>query len=134
MKFTLPYKGKIIQLIILGFISVGFSVLQPLPVKYIIDNVLSKQPLPDNLMSLFDNFGGVPDNISLLVVLVIFSIVLVVATSILSFISSNITTKICQKLVYDFSIALFNKLQKLSLGFYSKNNVGDLMQRVSADT
>ncbi len=134
IKFTLPYKARIFLLIILGFLGVGFSVLQPLPIKYIIDNVLSNHPLPASLKSFFENFGEVPDSFNLLVILVIISVFLVIAVSTLSFISANITTKICQRLVYDFSIALFDKLQKLSVAFYSKNKVGDLMQRISADT
>jgi ABC-type multidrug transport system fused ATPase/permease subunit len=132
--FTANYKASILLLVILGFISVGFSVLQPLPVKYIIDNVLSNHPLPLSLKNLFNRFGGVPDNKGLLFILVIASVVMVVCNSLLSFISSSVTTKICQKLVYDFSAALFDKMQKLSLAFYSKNKVGDLMQRLTGDT
>jgi ATP-binding cassette subfamily B protein len=134
IKFTANYKAQILLLIFLGFISVGFSVLQPLPIKYIIDNVLSNHPLPESLISIFENFGGVPDRKGLLLVFVAASIVMVIGTSLLSYISTNVTTKVCQKLVYDFSVVLFDKLQKLSLAFYSKNNVGDLMQRLSGDT
>ncbi|MEJ7678559.1 MAG: ABC transporter transmembrane domain-containing protein [Segetibacter sp.] len=134
IKFTANYKAQILLLIFLGFISVGFSVLQPLPIKYIIDNVLSNHPLPESLISIFENFGGVPDRKGLLLVFVAASIVMVIGTSLLSYISTNVTTKVCQKLVYDFSVVLFDKLQKLSLAFYSKNNVRDLMQRLSGDT
>lgn len=134
IKFTANYKGRIFFLIFLGFISVGFSVLQPLPIKYIIDNVLSNHPLPGSLQNIFQHFGGVPDNKGLLIVFVIASIFMVIGTSLLSFISTNVTTKVCQKLVYDFSEVMFDKLQKLSLAFYSKNNVGDIMQRLTADT
>jgi len=134
IKFTANYKSKIILLIGLGFLSVGFEVLKPLPIKYIIDNVLSDHPLPGSLHSFFQNFGSVPDNKGLLVIFVIASVFMVISTSLLSFISSSVTTKVCQKLVYDFSLVLFDKMQKLSLSFYSKNNVGDLMQRLSGDT
>jgi ATP-binding cassette subfamily B protein len=134
IKFTTNYKAKILLLIILGFISVGFSVLQPLPIKYIIDNVLSNHPLPGNIKNIFNYFGSVPDNKGLLVIFVIASVLMVVGTSTLSYISTNVTTKVCQKLVYDFSELLFDKLQKLSLAFYSKNNVGDIMQRLTGDT
>jgi len=134
IKFTANYKGKISLLIGLGFLSVGFEVLKPLPIKYIIDNVLSNHPLPESLHSFFQNFGSVPDNKGLLVIFVIASVFMVISTSLLSFISSSVTTKVCQKLVYDFSLVLFDKMQKLSLSFYSKNNVGDLMQRLSGDT
>ncbi len=134
IKFTGGYKGKIILLIILGFLSVGFGVLQPLPIKYIIDNVLSNHPWPPDLMAFFQKFGGAPDKTNLLVILVIASVFMVVGNSLLTLISSNITNKVCQRLVYDFSAVLFDKLQRLSLGFYSRNNIGDLMQRLSGDT
>ncbi|MDQ3073042.1 MAG: ABC transporter ATP-binding protein/permease [Bacteroidota bacterium] len=132
--FTGSYKGTIIVLIILGFLSVGFGVLQPLPIKYIIDNVLSGHPLPPELMGVFQKFGGAPDKTDLLIILVVASVLMVVASSILTLISSNVTNRICQRLVYDLSAVLFDKLQRLSLGFYSRNNIGDLMQRLSGDT
>ena len=134
IKYTAKYKGTIVLLTVLGFLSVGFSVLTPLPIRYIIDNVLSSHPLSESLQKIFTNFGTIPDKKGLLIILVITSVVMVVMTSLLSFISAHITTKICQKLVYDFSADLFDKLQKLSLSFYSKNNIGDLMQRISGDT
>jgi len=133
-KFTIKYKWKVLFLIFLSLISVGFSVLQPLPIKYIIDSILSNNPLPQRLVSIFNLFGGVPGKQSLIIIFVSCSVLLVVGTSILSFFSSNITIKVCQRLVHDFSSALFDKMQNLSLSFYSKNNVGDLMQRLSGDT
>ena len=57
IKFTANYKAQIVLLILLGFISVGFSVLQPLPIKYIIDNVLSNHPLPARLTDIFNDNG-----------------------------------------------------------------------------
>jgi ATP-binding cassette subfamily B protein len=134
IRFTTNYKAKIFLLIVLGFLMVGFDVLKPLPIKYIIDNVLSNHPLPSTFQTLFENFGGTPDKKSLLVVFVIASIFMVSGVSVLSLVSANVTAKVCQRLVYDFSAILFDKLQKLSLAFYSKNNVGDLMQRLTGDT
>jgi ABC-type multidrug transport system fused ATPase/permease subunit len=45
----------------------------------------------------------------------------------------NLTVKLAQQLVYDLMGNLFQKLQQLSLSFYSKNKVGDLIQRMSGD-
>ncbi len=134
LKFTANYKASIGILILIGFIGVGFSVLQPLAIKYFIDNVLSKQPLPESLKNIFNHFGGVPDKKGLLIVFVIASVFMVISNSALSYISTNVTTKVCQKLVHYFSEMLFDKLQQLSLAFYSKNNVGDIMQRLTGDT
>jgi ABC-type multidrug transport system fused ATPase/permease subunit len=118
----------------MGFINVGFNVLKPLPVKFIIDNVLLNHPLSPSLQTFFDNIGEVPDRMELLTILVVVSVIIVVSASTLSFLSTQVTTKVCQRLVNDLSVQVFDKMQRLSVAFYSKNRVGQLMQRLSGDT
>lgn len=134
IRFTGPYTWSIILLIVLGLLNVGFGVLKPLPVKFIIDNVLLQHPVPQDMQSFLSTIGVHPDRISLLILLVTASIVLVIGGSTLSFISSQLTTKVCQRLVQDLSVKVFDKFQRLSVGFYSKNRIGQLMQRLSGDT
>ncbi len=112
IKFSANYKGAIFILILLGFIGVGFSVLQPLPIKYIIDNVLSNKPLPGGLRNILNHFGSVPNAEGLLIIFVIASVFMVIGNSALSYISTHVTTKVCQKLVYDFSELLFKQTTK----------------------
>ncbi|HLL96224.1 MAG TPA: ABC transporter ATP-binding protein [Spirosoma sp.] len=134
MRFTAPYKWKIGLLIVIGLANVGFNVLRPLPMKYVIDTVLSDHPLPANLQHAFLMFGGLPSKIGLLIVFVVVSVLIVVGSSALSYISTDVTTRVCQRLVLDFSVQLFDKMQRMSLAFYSKSKVGELMQRLSGDT
>jgi ABC-type multidrug transport system fused ATPase/permease subunit len=82
----------------------------------------------------FLNFGELPGRMELLTLLVTISIIIVVGASVLSYLSTHVTTKVCQKLVYDMSVQVFDKMQRLSVGFYSKNRIGQLMQRLSGDT
>ena len=134
IRFTRPYKWSIFLLVSLGFLNVAFGVLKPLPVKFIIDNVLLAHPLPPTLQAFFLNFGDVPGRINLLIILVVISVFLVLGGSFLSYLSSNLTTKVCQRLVQDLSLQVFDKMQQLSVSFYSKNRIGQLMQRLSGDT
>ena len=134
IRFTSPYKLTIVLLISLGFLNVGFNVLKPLPVKFIIDNVLLAHPLPSGMQSFFSSIGSAPGRGELLVILVLVSVFLVLGGSLLSFISSQMTTRVCQRLVQDLSVQVFDKMQRLSLAFYSKNRIGQLMQRLSGDT
>jgi ATP-binding cassette subfamily B protein len=128
------YKWTIGLLIALGLINVAFGVLKPLPVKFIIDNVLLNHPLSGTLRDVFENFGSVPGRMELLSILVIVSIIIVVGASVLSYLSTHVTTKVCQRLVHDMSVRVFDKMQRLSVRFYSKNRTGQLMQRLSGDT
>lgn len=134
IRFAMPYKWIIGLLIGLGLLNVGFGVLRPLPVKFIIDNVLLDHPLPLSLQQFFLNFGAVPDKIQLLTILVLTSITIVIGASVLSYLSTHFTTKVCQKLVHDLSVQVFDKVQRLSLGYYSKTRIGQLMQRLNGDT
>src|SRR5687767_7218758 len=99
--FTKPYKWTIALLITLGLLNVGFGVLRPLPVKFIIDNVLLDHPLPMSFQQFFLQFGQVPDRMELLTFLVITSVVIVLGASFLSYLSSQYTIKVCQRLVHD---------------------------------
>ncbi|GAA4452687.1 ABC transporter ATP-binding protein [Nibrella saemangeumensis] len=134
VQFTWGYKWKIFLLIFLGLIGVGLSVINPLPMKFIIDNVLSGQPLSGGILQIFNFFGGVPDRVGLLIIFVSAAILIGVGNAILGYASTQVTTKVCQRLVMDLSVQLFDKLQRMSLSFYSKSHVGELMQRLSGDT
>ncbi|HZV44181.1 MAG TPA: ABC transporter ATP-binding protein [Saprospiraceae bacterium] len=134
IRFTLPYKWAIFLLLGLGFLNVGFNVLRPLPVKFIIDNVLLSHPLPQNLQNFFNRIGEVPDRMELLTILVVVSVIIVVSATTLSYLSTQVTTKVCQRLVHDLSVQVFDKMQRLSVAYYSKTRVGQMMQRLSGDT
>lgn len=134
IRFTRPHRWSVFILICLGFLNVAFGVLKPLPVKYIIDNVLLSQPLPQGLQSFFLSVGDVPGRFALLTIMVSVSVFLVIGGSFLSYLSASYTTRVCQRLVQDLSLQLFDKMHRLSVAFYSNNQIGQLMQRLSGDT
>ncbi|UEG50683.1 ABC transporter ATP-binding protein/permease [Ferruginibacter lapsinanis] len=126
------YKGKLFFLLAMSFIGVGFEVMKPLPVKYIIDNVLSNNNNPF-ISNFFGPTSSATDKTNLLLMLVFALIAIIIISACISMLVSHYTTKFCQRLVHDLSVDLFDKMQRLSLSFYSKNNIGELLQRLSAD-
>jgi len=52
-QYVSKYKSKLVLIAVLGLIGAVFEVAKPLPIKLIIDNVLSYQPLPHFLSNLF---------------------------------------------------------------------------------
>src|SRR6188472_2891093 len=81
IRFTAPHKWAIFLLLIMGFINVGLNVLKPLPVKFIIDNVLLNHPLSASLQTFFDRIGEVPDRMELLTILIVVSVTIVISAS-----------------------------------------------------
>jgi ABC-type multidrug transport system fused ATPase/permease subunit len=133
LHYVAKHKLKIFYLIFLSLIGVGFEVLKPLPIKFIVDNVLSDQSLPGGISALFNSFGRTPDKIALLGICIASMVVFVLGNACISIYASHLTTKVCQRMVHELSLDVFDKVQRLSLSFYSKNKVGELLQRISGD-
>jgi ATP-binding cassette subfamily B protein len=127
------YRSSVLAIILLSLVGVGCEVARPLPVKYIIDNVLAGQPLPPFLEQATRQLTGGSAKTQLLVLLTVATIAFIISAAGISLLVSHFTTKVCQRLVHDLSLDVFDKLQQLSLAFYSQNKLGELMQRVSGD-
>lgn len=122
-----PYRLMfVLALAQVGFIA-GAELLKPWPLKVIIDNVLGGRPLSWPGMAtwpretlLLAACGGL---VGIYLVLGGFNIL------------NNYTTiRIGQSMVNDLRGALYHHLQRLSLAFHNRRQVGDLLYRVTADT
>jgi ABC-type multidrug transport system fused ATPase/permease subunit len=127
------YKSRLLIIAALGLIGIVFEVAKPLPVKIVIDNVLANHPLPAFISRLFGSSYFTSDKYQLLLTCI--SLLLIVAVRVfpVNLCCFNLTVKLAQRLVFDLMIDFFSKLQRLSLSFYTKNQVGDLLQRMSSD-
>lgn len=126
------YRARMAMLIFIALIGVAFEVAKPLPVKIVIDNVLMGQPLQDILQSI-TGLPVLPDKKQLLIFCVLAIVIITVSSAVISLVVSNLTVSLAQRLVYDLSVDLFSKLQRLSLSYYTKNKTGDLLQRITGD-
>ena len=128
--YVAQYKWKLIFIILVSLLGVGFEVAKPLPLKLVIDNVLGNQPIP-GFINYF--FGTGLTKEQLLFICIGLIVVIVISSVVISLIAFNYTINLCRNLVYNLSIDFFSKLQRLSLSFYSKSQIGDLLQRMSGD-
>ncbi len=126
------YRLTLFLLIIISLFGVAFEILKPLPIKAVIDNVLSNHPVPPILGEIFGNVF-LFDKTSLLFLCIGFMILILIGSAVLSAFVFNLTISLSQKLVYDLSIDFFSKLQRLSLSFHAKNRIGDLLNRMNGD-
>jgi ATP-binding cassette subfamily B protein len=122
-----PYRFAL--LITLGqvFLISALELLKPWPLKIVIDNVLVGEPLawgfvlqwsPETL--LLAACGGV--------------ILIYLLSGGLTILYNYTSVSIGQSMVNDLRADLYGHLQRLSLSFYSRQKVGDLLYRVTADT
>ena len=132
LKYVRPYWGRITVLVVLSLTGVVFLVAKPLPVKIIIDNVLLGKNLPQIAANMMKT-GGSPDKVQILDYSIIFMAVVIIGGVFINYITFLIANNLGLQLVCDLSLDLYKKFQSLSLHFYSKHKIGDLLQRFSGD-
>ncbi|HYA40046.1 MAG TPA: ABC transporter ATP-binding protein, partial [Syntrophobacteraceae bacterium] len=126
-KYLWPYRFPFLIALAQVFIMSGCELLKPWPLKIIIDNVLSGKPAP----------WGIETHFTRATLLILAATGLVIIYAVLGGVTllNNYTTiKIGQKMVNDMRRDLYAHLQRLSLAFHSRRQVGDLLYRVTADT
>ena len=122
-----PYRG--LFLIAIGqVLAIGvLELAKPWPLKVIVDNVLGGQPID------WPGLHGLGTHAILLAGCIALVGVYALLGA-LSVTSNYATINVGQRLVNDFRSELYAHLQRLSLAFHSRREVGDLLYRLTADT
>jgi ATP-binding cassette, subfamily B, bacterial len=105
----------------------ALELLKPWPLKIIIDNVLRDTPLEWEFLSSWS-----AENLLLLACAGLVVVYLLLGG--LRLISDWTTIRIGQGMVNDLRRDLYSHIQRLSLSFYRRQQIGDLMYRITADT
>lgn len=127
------YRYKLLLTTFVSLACVVFEIAKPLPIKVVIDNVLTGLPLSPFFADLFSGTSLATNKIYLLYLCVATLVLIGLFNFLLTRFVFILTVNIAQKLVFDLMIDFYAKLQQLSLSFYAKNKVGDLLQRMSGD-
>ena len=132
--YFLRHKGAIALVMALALTRVLIDLAKPWPAKLVVDYALTGKPLPGFLGTMASDLPGAETPRGLIVWCVAAAIAAVVLSSLLSLFVLRQTVAVAQRLVFDLSSDLFAKLQKLSLSFHGRRSVGDLIQRLGADS
>lgn len=127
LPYLWPNRWPFIFALLQVFLMSGCEILKPWPLKIVIDNVLSGKVLP------WECAEGLSKTALLMAAcLGLVSIYLVLGG--VTLLNNYTTIKIGQRMVNDLRRDLYSHLQRLSLAFHTRRQVGDLMYRVTADT
>ena len=114
--------------------------LEPWPLKLIIDHVLKNKPL--DLLETFPPWPFVQsinvwmiglDRIFLLSILCLLMVCFAISAGIFAYLASSRITAIGQNITYDIRKNLFLHIGRLSLPFYEDSRSGDIVTRVNSD-
>jgi subfamily B ATP-binding cassette protein MsbA len=122
--------------LILAFIAVlGVTlsdVLEPWPIKIVIDNILQSKKLPSWLAGFITHtFGHEKLPILNFAVAAVVGIAVIGAVS--SYTEKYLTTSVSQWITHDLRRTLYNHIQRLSLAQHDNAQTGDLITRVTSD-
>ena len=122
-----PYGGlfaaAVAQVLAIGFLELA----KPWPLKVIVDNVLGGRPLDWP-------WAGALGARGLLAAACVALVGVYALLGALGVSSNYATISVGQRMVNDFRSELYAHLQRLSLAFHSRREVGDLLYRLTADT
>jgi ATP-binding cassette subfamily B protein len=122
-----PNLGRLSIAIAGVLLAATAEVLKPWPLKVVIDNVLRGAPMVNRWIP------PMPPA-ELLVAACIGLVILYALLGLLNVVTNYLTVSIGQRMVNELRARMFDHLQRLSLSFHRRREIGDLMVRITYDT
>jgi ATP-binding cassette, subfamily B, bacterial len=115
LKYSHPYRWKIAGMLVLILLGAGLTLLTPLILRDLIDRTI---PTGD---------------IQRLVWLALALLIIPVLGGVLNVFQRRLNAAVGEGVIYDLRVALFSRLQHMSLRFFTNTKVGELMSRLNND-
>src|SRR5512138_2510839 len=115
LSYSYPYRWQIAAMLALILFTTGLSLLTPLIMRDLIDKAIPNRDL-NRLIWLAVALLGIP-----------------LASGVINVFQRRLNATVGEGVIYDLRVALFSRLQRMSLRFYTHTKVGELMSRMNND-
>jgi len=115
LTYAKPYWWHVAGMLVMILLSTGVGLVSPLIFRTMIDKVLPSK------------------NLNQLVMLAIALLILPILNGGISVVQRRLNSAVGEGVIYDLRVALFGKLQRMSLRFFTNTKVGELMSRLNND-
>jgi ATP-binding cassette subfamily B protein/subfamily B ATP-binding cassette protein MsbA len=133
LPYSRPQSRGLASVVLLALIGAALEALKPWPLKFILDHVLSDEPLP-NAFTWVADLPGAASPASLIAWLAGASVAVILVIEAIKLIRLYIQTGVGGRMVYALAADLFGHVQRLTLRYHSTRASGDLVRRVTTDT
>jgi len=133
LPYALRRRGSLVIVGLAMVADIGLTVLQPWPLKVLVDNVLEDRPLPAILNDVFVFLPGPASREALLTWVVVATLVLFTLGWAVGLMAALASVRFGERVSYDVGGDLFGHLQRLSLRFHLTHGVGSSIRRVTGD-
>jgi len=127
LKLMRPYAGRAIFMMVLVLVGIGLDLIQPLVVKFLVDVVFAPEQAKNPVLPL-------DEALTWLVLLVVVLFGVKVVSTVVQIVRARLASFVGTQISYDMRSRVFRHLTTLSVGYYDRYNVGQLMSRVVGDT
>ncbi|MBV9047311.1 MAG: ABC transporter ATP-binding protein [Solirubrobacterales bacterium] len=110
-----PYRWRLAAVLLLIVFSAGLSMLSPFLLRDVLDEGIFKH------------------NTTLLTELVLAMIAIAIVTAVFSVWQTYISNAIGQRVMHDLRAAVYRRLQKMSLAFFTRTRTGEVQSRIAND-
>ena len=133
MRDLLKPHARALGLGLLAAAGVGAAnLLEPWPLKIILDNVLRSRSSHGWLFRLVVDVAG-QDRIAILKLAIAAVILIAAVDAVSSYAQKYLTTSVGQWVTHDLRRMLYSHIQRLSLAYHDSKQTGDLISRVTSD-
>src|SRR2546423_2463515 len=108
------------------------NLLEPVPLKIVLDNVLRSKPLTGWLNNLMLSIAG-DDRLAILRFAAIAVLAIAALGAVCSYVQKRVITSVGQWVMHDLRRTLYHHIQRLSLSYHDQKRTGDLISRVTSD-
>lgn len=128
LRYLKPYWQLATLVLVLIGVAGAVDLLTPWPLKFLVDNVLGDQPLPEWMQTVV---GTGMKQKQLLIVTVVTGLSVALIHNGLTVLNSYFQTKLEQRIILDFRSDLFQHAQRLSLAFHDQRRSGMLIYAIN---
>ncbi len=115
LSYSWPYRWKIAAMLVIILIKTGLDLLRPLILRNLIDVTIPSK------------------DITRLIELTIALLLIPTLTGWIGVWQRRLNSQVGEGVIYDLRVALFSRLQRMSLRFFTHTKVGELMSRLNND-
>jgi ATP-binding cassette subfamily B protein len=113
--YSKPYRWQLVGMLVLILFSTGLTLLTPLILRDLIDKTIPSA------------------NISRLVLLALALLLIPAVGGLLGVVQRRLNSVVGEGVIYDLRVALYARLQRMSLHFFTNTKLGELMSRLNND-
>jgi ATP-binding cassette subfamily B protein len=113
--YSKPYRWKLVAMLVLILGSTGLTLLTPLILRDLIDKTIPS------------------GNLSRLTFLAVSLLLIPVVGGVLGVFQRRLNATVGEGVIYDLRVALYERLQRMSLYFFTNTKLGELMSRLNND-